>query len=257
MSPDITARLFLTLYALIALGIISAQVVRSGVGLSASFLHALNRAYCGLWFHWRANRRSPFPQSGPALIYGNHRSPVDPLLIWMNHHLGDRGRGPLRVISFLMAREYYEKPGLSWLCRAMQSIPADRDGRDIGPAKEALSRLKAGDLVGVFPEGRINTGPGLGPFGTGFAWLALRSEVPVYPVYLHDSPQHKSMIAPFVHPCRVRVTFGDPIDLSPWYGNRSREALDEVTSLLRRKLAELGGLPPTAPHIAETPAEVG
>ena len=48
-----------------------------------------------------------------------------------------------------MAREYYDRRGLRWLCRSMQSIPTSRDGRDIGPAKEALSRLKAGELVKI------------------------------------------------------------------------------------------------------------
>ena len=50
-------------------------------------LYVVNRLYCILRCHWRANRRCPFPDDGPALIVANHRSPVDPMLVWMNHHL--------------------------------------------------------------------------------------------------------------------------------------------------------------------------
>ena len=75
------------------------------------------------------------------------------------------------------------------------------------------------------------------------AWLALRADVPVFPVFIHDSPQGESMIDPFRTRCRVRVTYGDPIDLSAYRGRRkSRELLQEVTTLLMERLAELGGV---------------
>ncbi len=75
----------------------------------------------------------------------------------MNNHLGARPRR-CRVIGFLMAREYYEIPGLTWIGRAMQCIAVNREGKDMRPAREALERLRRGDLIGVFPEGGINEG---------------------------------------------------------------------------------------------------
>lgn len=246
MHPDAAALLTLAIYAAAAIVIVAVQVVRSGIGFPAWFLYVVNQAYVGLFLHWRANRRCPFPQHGPALILANHTCPVDPLILWMNLRFGPNGAGPIRVISFLMAREYYEMRGLSWVCRAMRSIPASRNGRDIGPAKEALSKLKNGDLVGVFPEGRLNKGTGLLPFDEGAAWLALRANVPVYPVFLHNTPRGKNMVEPFYTPTRVRVAYGDAIDLSPWSGDRSREALKAVTELFAERLSELGGLPRSA-----------
>jgi 1-acyl-sn-glycerol-3-phosphate acyltransferase len=161
----------------------------------------------------------------------------------MNHHLAGPKRR-IRVISFLVAREYYEVAATKWICKAVQSIPVGRDGRDMAPAREALRRLQAGELVALFPEGKINTGPSgapLLPGDTGVAWLALRAQVPVYPVYIHNAPGCANMIAPFITPTRVKVCFGDPIDLSAYRGRKNtREILQEVTDLLMAKLEETG-----------------
>lgn len=67
----------------------------------------------------------------------------------------------------------------------MQSIPVDRNGRDIGPTREAIRRLERGDLIGIFPEGGINMGEGLREANPGIAFLALKAGVPVIPVYIH------------------------------------------------------------------------
>jgi 1-acyl-sn-glycerol-3-phosphate acyltransferase len=243
MSQQISAILILAFYAAIAGFLVLRSFRRSRLSGGAWFLFIVDRLYCGLLYHWRANRRCPFPETGPAIIIANHRSPVDPILIWMNNHLGPR-RHSVRVIGFMMAREYYEIPGLRWVCRHMQSIPVDRHGRDMKPAHAALERLKQGHLLGVFPEGKLNKGEGLLEGDSGMAWLALRARVPIYPVYLHNSPQSDTMLQPFYKPSRVRVTYGEPVDLSHYYDRpKTQKVLIEVTDLLMRRLADLGGVP--------------
>ncbi len=244
MTPDSSAILVLVIYLAIGAGIVVWRFRRSGMEPSTWFLWGVERLYVPFMFHWRANRRCPFPAKGGALILANHRSPVDPLLIWMNNHLGERHR-KCRVIGFLMAREYYEIPGLKWIGRATQCIAVDREGKDMRPAREALERLRRGDLIGVFPEGGINDQQALREGDTGIAWLALHAQVPVFPVFLRDSPSGtQNMVAPFYTRCRVTVTYGDPIDLSAYYKRkRTRTLLREVTDLLMRQLAALGGVP--------------
>jgi 1-acyl-sn-glycerol-3-phosphate acyltransferase len=244
MSSESWAIAVLCLYAAVAVGLVLRDKRRSRAAWPLWALYVTERVYVPLMFRWRANRRSPLPEEGPALILANHRSPVDPLMIWMNHHL-DYRTGLVRPISFLMAREYYHVRGIQWICEANQSIPVDRDGQDMGGAREALARLKRGDLVGVFPEGRIHEGPGMGPWSPGIAWLALRSQVPVLPVWIAGTLPPVTMVYPFRTPTRVRVTFGDPIDLSAYRGRRiTQPLLREVTDLLMRRVGELGGLPP-------------
>ena len=163
----------------------------------------------------------------------------------MNSHLRNKEHErSIRVIGYLMAREYYEQPGLTGcISRAMQSIPVDRNGHDMGPTRDAVRRLERGDLIGIFPEGGINTGDGLRSANSGIAFLALKAKVPVIPVFIHGVPKAESMITPFYTPCRVCVTYGAPIDLSLWQGQRkSQELLQALTDALMSKLADLGGV---------------
>lgn len=248
MNPDSVAKLVLAGYAAIAAAAVVWQCVRSGLSWQVWGLYVVERVYLPLMFHWRANRRCPFPAEGPALIIANHRSPVDPLFLWMNNHLaGPRRR--IRNIRFLMAREYEDVPGVGWIARNVRTIGVERNGNDLKGAREALAALKQGELVGVFPEGRINRGSGLLPADRGTAWLALRSEAPVFPVFIHGAPQGKTMVEPFCTLSRVRVVYGEPIDLSEFYGRRkSQELLREVTDLLMQRLAELGGVNAAEPE---------
>ena len=245
MTPDQIAQLVLLAYAAIAVGALLVSVRRCRDGWKVWLLYFIQRIYVAFLFHWRANARCPYPEFSGALILSNHRSPVDPMMAWMNSHLRyEEPARSIRVIGYLMAREFYEQPGLTgWIGRAMQSIPVDRDGRDMGPTREAIRRLERGDLIGIFPEGGINTGEGLRAANPGIAFLALKAGVPVIPVYIHDAPQSENMTEPLYTPCRVRVTYGTPIDLSPWQDQRkSQELLQALTDALMRKLADLGGV---------------
>jgi 1-acyl-sn-glycerol-3-phosphate acyltransferase len=239
-DSDLLAMVILCVYACVPLAWVAINALRSPDGWQAWLLFAVTRLYCGLAFRWRANRRCPFPDHGPGIVIANHRSPVDPILILMNSHLR-KPRGRFRVIGFLMAQEYYEMRGLSWINRAMQSIPVTRDGRDTKGSRAALRRLRAGELVGVFPEGGIGEGDELGTANPGIAWLALRSRAPVYPVFIHNAPRGSHMVAAFYTFSRVRVTYGNPIDLSQFYGLKlSRSILQETTDKLMSELARLG-----------------
>lgn len=244
MNPEIIAILVLVAYVAIAVGLTARAVLRCQDGWGVYVLYFIERLYVPLMFHWRANNGpSPLPAEGGALVLSNHRSPVDPQFAWMNHHLRP-GRRNIRVIGYLTAKEYCSIPGLTWLVKTMQSIPVERDGRDMGPAREAIRRLKDGRLVGIFPEGGLNFGTDLREANTGVAFLALKAKVPVYPVFIHGAPQEgKDMVEPFMTRCRVSVTYGEPVDLSEYHGRRSTpELLAEVTNLLMSRLAELGGV---------------
>ncbi|MBI1312439.1 hypothetical protein GC176_14200 [bacterium] len=247
MSADVSALLTLGVYSAVVVALVVRSVLRSQDGFGVWFLYTIERLYVPLMFRWRAtNGPSPLPSSGGALVIANHRSPIDPMMVWMNHHLrtSDADRA-IRVIGFLTAREYCSPPGLGWLVRTMQSIPVDRNGQDMGPTREAIRRLRDGRLVGIFPEGGISMGADLSAPNTGVAFLALKAGVPVYPVYIHGTSFDESsgMVAPFTRRQTVRVTYGSPIDLSEYSSRRvTQELLVDVTNLLMSELSALGGV---------------
>ena len=243
MTTEIWALLTLLLYVLIGAGIVLGDFLRCPEGWRFWAMYLLSRLWTNTLFGQRITHRCSLPITGGALLVANHRSPIDPMLILSASGFKQDGFR-VRVIEFMTAREYVELPGaIGWLCRVMQSIPVERDGKDTGPAKEALRRLRNGRIVGIFPEGKLNTGPSLLPFNDGVAWLALRSRVPVYPVFIHDAPQKGTMVTPFYTLSDTRISWGQAIDLSQFPATKpTPDILREVAELLRERMASLGGL---------------
>lgn len=237
MSRETIAMLTLAAYGLLAIVLIVWRAASCPAGWRQWLLHKIARMYSCCCFHWRSNRRCPFLDARPALIVVNHRSPLDPLFITADVDNN-------RPLGFMMAREYYDVRGLRFINTSQECIPVARDGKDLAATRAALRRLQEGKILGIFPEGGINTGPGLRPGNPGVAWLALRSRAPVYPIYIENAPAAESMVKPFFQFQRVRVNYGDPIDLSAYYDLKPTDAvLEEVTALLMSRLAKLGGLP--------------
>jgi len=119
------------------------------------------------------------PEQGPALIVCNHQSYMDPLVV---------GGTIQRPIRFVMAHEIYRLPGLSWLFRLAGAIPvASRkvDPECLAAAFDAVDRaLERGELVGIFPEGRLSPDGEVGTFRGGIDEILARRAVPVVPVAL-------------------------------------------------------------------------
>lgn len=257
MEPEVAAVLTLGMYLAVAVGLVVRSIRRCREGWGIWLLYVTQRLYGGLVFRWRCNNGPcPLPVDSGGLVVANHRSPIDPMMVWTNHHFRGEPDGrsrDVRVIGFLTASEYCNIAGMRWLVRTMQSIPVDRDGQDIAPTREALRRLKNGELVGIFPEGGINWESRLLPANPGVAFLAIKSQVPVYPVFIHSAPQPKSsMVEPFISRSRVRVTYGKPIDLSAFHGQKKTpELLNEVTDLIMSRLAETGGVDYTSTGMDE------
>jgi 1-acyl-sn-glycerol-3-phosphate acyltransferase len=243
MSADGAAIIALILYAAVAAAIFGVGAYRSCEDWQSWVLMMIARPYASFMYQMRIRQLCPYPKGG-ALVLVNHRSPLDPLFIFSSSKCGIDG-DHVRVVEFLTATEYVELGGvIGWICKYMRSIPVDRDGQDMNSAKIALRRLQHGQCVGIFPEGRINFGSGLLPAIPGVAWLALKSNKPVIPVFIHGAPQSTSMVAPFITPGRVRVDYGQPIDMSRFAGERmTPELLNRVSTLLMDKLADTGGIP--------------
>lgn len=72
---------------------------------------------------------------------------------------------------------------LYWLGGVIQLPPEDRDDRSL-PEKlrGVLVALKHGDVVMIFPEGEIHSGPGVGKFAPGVIYVYKRLGAPIVPI---------------------------------------------------------------------------
>jgi 1-acyl-sn-glycerol-3-phosphate acyltransferase len=118
----------------------------------------------------------PLPEKGGAVVVSNHVSGLDPLLLIA------ASRRPLR---FVIAQEQYQRFGLQWLFRLAGCIPVDRSRRPEWAMRAALRALNDGEVVALFPHGKIHldSDPPIKIKG-GAVRLSQLSGCPVYPVRL-------------------------------------------------------------------------
>src|SRR3954465_1626327 len=111
-------------------------------------LQAIDVCFARIYHRLSVRRPQQLPQTGPAILVCNHISGVDPLLI--------QSVCP-RMISWMVAKEYTKLPVMSWMFKQIGAIPVARSGRDLPSTRSAMRALHDGRVVGVFPEGRIQT----------------------------------------------------------------------------------------------------
>jgi len=119
------------------------------------------------------------PDEGPVIVASNHVSFADPLI------LGGMIRRPVR---FVMYYKIYKIPVLNFIFRTGKAIPIA--GRSENP--EILENaycsmhdvLEAGDVLGIFPEGKITADGEINEFKRGIDKIIAQQPVPVVPVAL-------------------------------------------------------------------------
>lgn len=136
---------------------------------------------------------------------------------------------PLRLMGFMIAREYSNLPVVWRLIAAVGCIPVNRSGVDTAATKAAIRRLRDGGMLGIFIEGRIPN-PGEPPSPKdGVALLALQTGAVVVPAYISGLRYYRDAASSFFARHDVRVRYGPPVDLRDIAG-KDRAAVREATA---------------------------
>jgi 1-acyl-sn-glycerol-3-phosphate acyltransferase len=243
-------RLFLgiSLAVLLSLVVLAGAVIvwfmwRYSLPFSKALLYFLNVTLTR--FLWRTTVQGSIeltPGQG-AVIISNHRSSIDTLFLQQLIP---------RAIHYLIAREFVERRFIGWPLRVAGAIPVNRGGIDTAATRQAIRSAEAGEMIGIFPEGRINTTDALMlPGRPGAAMIALRARVPVIPCYIEGSPYGGHVLRPFITPARVKVRIGKPIDISEYAARADEDGvLEEMTLRFMREIARLAGVEDFEPRIA-------
>lgn len=194
--------------------------------LWARALHVLIRVYCRLMFRLRS-QTTTVPENGPAILVANHNAGPDPLFLIATNR---------RLISFLIAMEYYRIPTLTWVLERAGCVPVDRRRVTASSVRGVRQRLEAGRLVGIFPEGGIHPPEQRPRPRPGVALLALETGAPVIPARVSGIRQLPGKdLWTFLRPRQVRLSYGPPVgleDLRQRYAAGSakegRELLEEA-----------------------------
>jgi len=188
-----------------------------------------------LFGFWRLRRASTglanIPDSGGAVIAMTHFGYLEFALVewatWMHNK---------RRIRFMAKRSVFDKPVLGSVLRGMRHISVDMTAGASAYA-EAVTALRSGELIGVFPEAGVNSSFTVRELKTGAVRLAAEAGVPIIPVAIWGGHRllTKNHKVGFRERFGVLVTyaFGRPVTVS------ATDDVRERTAALRDELQRL------------------
>jgi 1-acyl-sn-glycerol-3-phosphate acyltransferase len=187
---------------------------------------------------WRptVSGRDNVPRTGPVILASNHLSVIDSIVL------------PVvvpRQIYFLAKEEYFRRAPQRALMRALNQIPVNRSGgrASLMALDEAVPILRAGNALGIYPEGTRSVDGRLYRGRPGVAKLALDTGATIVPVGLLGTQELQPIGArlPKIGP-KIEVRIGVPLDLSPWHDRAvDSRVLREITAHLMGRIRELTG----------------
>jgi 1-acyl-sn-glycerol-3-phosphate acyltransferase len=165
---------------LLAAGVLNAFVALYIYSLVPEFLlRFIAWLLINVMYRLRAEGLQRIPDEGPALLICNHVGYVDAIVI---------SAACRRPIRFIMESSIFRIPVLSSIFRGMKAIP-------VAPAKQdpvvyerafdlVAKELRDGNLVCIFPEGRLTKDGEIAPFRPGMMRILKETPVPVVPMSL-------------------------------------------------------------------------
>ena len=180
------------------------------------------------YFSLRASGHDRLPV-GPFIVAGNHSSLLDWVFV---------ARFVERPIRFVLTREFYDQAVLAPVYRRLGVIPI-RDGAiELSAVRQLLDTLKRGEIVGVFPEGRITLDGTLAPAQPGVIAIAARAGVPIVPVGVQGAFEAFPRHARWPRPHPVRVAYGSALEI-PAEAARSRDGQLRFAAELMQRIGDL------------------
>lgn len=155
----------------------------------------------------------------PCLVCANHSSFVDPVLVALAF-------GEDRPIHFMAKIELFRRKWMANLLGQVGAFGVDRDGADISAIRTVMKYIRAGEKVGIFPEGTRVPKAGMVEAKSGAVRMAAKLKVPVVPVYVS---RKKGMLR------KAKVVIGTPIHIPA-----DTQDFQGVTNRLMETIEQLG-----------------
>ncbi|WP_033828534.1 lysophospholipid acyltransferase family protein [Bacillus andreraoultii] len=159
------------------------------------------------------------PKEGGVLLCSNHINNLDPPIV---------GITMKRSVVFMAKDELFHVPILNKILPYLHAFPVKRGKADREALRKGLETLRAGKVLGVFPEGtRSKTGElGKGMAGVGF--FALKTDARVIPC---------GIIGPYKLFRKVKVVYGEPISFEELRNKKA--SADEATELIMTHIQKI------------------
>lgn len=182
-------------------------------------------------YRFRAQGLEHVPAQGAAVLVCNHISFVDGLLV---------GVASRRRVRFVMDHQIFRNPCLSWFFRTVGAIPIAPRHEDPLVFERAFERIALalgdGELLCIFPEGKITHTGRMNEFRRGVERILATSPVPVIPMALRglwgsffsrkDGPAMRKRPRRFR--ARVELRCGSPLPAQEATAARLQQRVSEL-----------------------------
>jgi len=167
------------------------------------------------------------PTQGGVLVLANHLSDIDPVVVQF---------ACPRPAHFMAKSELFTMRVIGPLIKFFGAFPVKRNEADRQAIKNSVDLLKAGEVVGIFPEGQISEDGLLAELKGGVALIARMAGTPVICCGVRDTqriiPYGQTVPRPAFH--TVEVTWGEPRT----FGKETSS--EEFLAWVRGQFLELG-----------------
>ena len=144
-----------------------------------SILYEITRALAHVVFHTLMPVKIHHPErlrrEPPFLLIANHRHALDPVVMAMGV--------PKHQVVFLAKKELGKNPFIRKVLTRLHCIMVDRHNTDMEAMRACMKAVRANRILLIFPEGTRHHEGQMEQIETGTALIAMRSRVPVIPVY--------------------------------------------------------------------------
>ncbi|MCX7828625.1 MAG: 1-acyl-sn-glycerol-3-phosphate acyltransferase [Thermanaerothrix sp.] len=170
----------------------------------------------------------------PLIVASNHCSHLDPPLVG-SFFPGD--------LCYLAKEELFRSPFMGWMLTHLGACPVRReDAQGAGGVMRLMLKiLRDGRSLLIFPEGTRSMDGRLQPLEEGVAFLSLKANVPILPVFVRGTFEAFPKGAKMPRRGDITLSFGDIISPEPFlnaHGN-GREARGGLLSALEASFREL------------------
>jgi 1-acyl-sn-glycerol-3-phosphate acyltransferase len=186
--------------------------------------------FCKIWFRIRCENAGRLPTEGPVLLVANHTSYVDPGVV---------GITATRWVGFLAQAGLASLAPCRWWLAQVGVTLIDRDAPSKASMRLITDCLRAGEVVGIFPEGTRSKDGSIGSFKGGVEFLVRRSKATVVPIGIDGAFRAFPRKAWLPRPRKIVVRYGEPWSAEKVLSEGGIEALRrQISELSRAPLAE-------------------
>ena len=187
------------------------------------FLYRFGKTILGpifrLYYNPKIIGKENILKEGPIIIAGNHI------------HLYDQCHSIIstkRIVHYMAKKEYFDDKKVAWFFKGTGCISVNRSQKDGVSVLKALSILKKGGAIGIFPEGTRNrTDQLLLPFKYGAVSLAKKADAYIVPVAVTGDYKFRSK--------NLVVRYGKPFKVNEDLKEANDKLYNEIKKLMKKK----------------------